>query len=54
MLETYYAHKFQFLKIDIFKVLEHIWKRRAPNNDEDPRNKNLQNLGYEINIYQKA
>ena len=31
----------------------HFSKRRAPKNDEDPRNKNLQKLGYDFHIYQK-
>ena len=50
-----------FLKSTMFENLG-IWKphfcqnskRRAPENDEDPRKKTLPNHGNETNIYQKT
>ena len=33
----------EFCKIKAPKFLDQIWKRRVPNNDEDPSNKNLGN-----------
>ena len=49
--------KLLFLNIANFgkskkQLLEQIWKRRAPGNDEDPCM--LGNRGYEINIDQKT
>ena len=46
-----------FVNIKIWEInnsemLEQIWKRQAPNNDEDPL-KNPENLEYGTNIFQK-
>ena len=49
---TYYFNKSQKVNIRNFEMLDQIWKRRAPINDETPC-KNLGNHGDEINIYQK-
>ena len=43
----------RFGKLKILIIMDKLWKRRAPGNDEDPSNKNIGNLAYEINIYQK-
>ena len=42
-----------FGKIKNCEMLEHIWKRRAPKNDEDP-SEILRNLLCGINSFQKT
>ena len=44
----------KLMVIQNVEMLDHIWKRRAPNIDEDPFNKKSRNHGYGINNYQKT
>ena len=41
ILKTSIVVNVKHLEIPNFEILDHIWKRRAPNNSDDPLNENM-------------